>query len=257
MLPIEPGAPPIISMASGAFMIYEIDPENMPIESLAQRCAQETKLYFKNLEHDTRFCFELFRRAILERSNSAWEAIRAQYSVLVARWVNRWADGHPDFPLASQEQEDFIEDAFIRFWHSFTPEKFGRSQELKAVLKYLKMCVFSSTSDAWRKMSREQFDQSLDVDDEREERGPAEDGPTPEETVQNDELWQFIKTRLKDEKEYTVVYAWFHLGLSPRQIIAEYPKVFRDINEVYQCKANVWARLGRDPDLRKLLISDD
>jgi DNA-directed RNA polymerase specialized sigma24 family protein len=238
-------------------MTLETNPEQMSIEALAQRCAQETRLYFKNLEHDTKFCFELFRRAILERSNSAWEAIRAQYSALIAKWVNHWADRHPDFPLARQEHEDFIEDAFIRFWHSFTPEKFGRSQELQAILKYLKMCVNSSISDTWRKMRRQQFDQSLDVDDEREEHGPAEDGPTPEETVQNDELWQFIKTRLKDEKEYTVVYAWFHLGLSPRQIINEYPKVFRGINEVYQCKANVWARLGRDPDLRKLLSLDD
>jgi DNA-directed RNA polymerase specialized sigma24 family protein len=238
-------------------MTHETNLQLMTVEDLAQRCAQETNLYFKKLEHDTKFCFELFRRAILERSNSAWEAIRAQYTALIAKWVNRWADRHPEFPLASQEQEDFIEDAFIRFWHSFTPEKFGRSQGLEAILEYLKMCVFSSTSDTWRKMGREQFDQSLDVDDEREERGPAEDGPTPEEAVQNDELWQFIKIRLKDDKEYAVVYASFHLGLSPRQIIAEYPKVFRGINEVYQCKANVWARLARDPDLRKLLNLDD
>ena len=235
-------------------MTLETSPEQMSIEALAQQCAQETRLYFKNLEHDTKFCFELFRRAILERSNSAWEAIRAQYSALIAKWVNHWADRHPDFPLARQEHEDFIEDAFIRFWHSFTPEKFGRSQELQAILKYLKMCVNSSISDTWRKMRRRQFDQSLDVDDGR---GSAEVGPPPEEAVQNDELWQFIKTRLRGNKEITMVYASFYLGLSPRQIIAEYPKIFRDINEVYQCKANVWARLGRDPDLRKLLNLDD
>ena len=238
-------------------MTYELDPKYMSVESLAQQCAQETRLYFKNLEHDTKFCFELFRRAIMEHSNAAWEAIRAQYSALIAKWVNRWADRHPDFPLARQEHEDFIEDAFIRFWHSFTPEKFGRSQELKAILEYLKMCVNSSISDAWRKMSRQQFDQNLEKNDDGDESAPAEAGPAPEEIVQNDELWQFIKTRLKDDKEYTVVYASFHLGLSPRQIIAEYPKVFRGINEVYQCKANVWARLARDPDLRKLLNLDD
>ena len=238
-------------------MTYELDPKYMSVESLAQHCAQETRLYFKNLEHDTKFCFELFRRAILERSNSAWEAIRAQYTALIAKWVNHWADRHPDFPLASQEHEDFIEDAFIRFWHSFTPEKFARSQELKAVLKYLKMCVNSSISDTWRKMHREQFDQRLEKNDDGEESAPVNPGPTPEELIQNGEIWQLIKSRLKDEKEYTVVYASFHLGLSPREIIAEYPKVFRGINEVYQCKANVWARLARDSDLRKLLNLDD
>ena len=257
MLQIKRGESRHKFSGSGAYMTHVTNLQSMPLDDLAQRCAEETKLYFKNLEHDTRFCFELFRRAILERSSSAWEAIRTQYRSLIAKWVNRWADRHPDFPLASQEHEDFIEDAFIRFWHSFTPEKFGRSQELKAILKYLQMCVHSSTADTWRKMRREQFDQKLERNDDGEESMPAEVGSTPEELVQNDEIWKFIKSRLKDEKEYTVVYTSFHLGLSPRQIIAEYPKAFRDINEIYQCKANVLARLARDPELRKLLNLDD
>ena len=226
----------------------------MTVEDLAQRCAQETKLFFKYLSHETKYCFELFRRAISERDGLAWKAITIQYKPSVARWVNRWADKHPDFPLAREEEEDFIAEAFERFWNHYTPAKFSKAEGLDAVLKYLKMCVTGAVSDTWRKMRRRQFDQSLDVDDSR---GPAEVGPPPEEAVQNDELWQFIKTRLKGNKEITLVYASFHLGLSPRQIIAEYPKVFRDINEVYQCKANVWARLARDPDLRKLLNLDD
>ena len=106
-------------------------------------------------------------------------------------------------------------------------------------------------------MRRRQFDQQLERNEDGEETAPAESGPTPEELVQNEEIWQLIQSRLKDKKEQTVVYASFHLGFSPRQIFAEHPKVFRDINEVYQCKANVWARLGRDSDLRKLLNLDD
>ena len=87
----------------------------MPLEELAQRCAQETILYLKSLVNDTRYCLELFRRAISKRDELAWNAIIHQYKPSVARWVNRWADKHPDFPLARDEEEDFIDEAFIRF----------------------------------------------------------------------------------------------------------------------------------------------
>src|SRR5262245_36699113 len=155
-------------------MSYEMNLQSMPLNDLAHRCAQETKLYYKNLENDTRFCFELFRRAILERSNFAWEAIRTQYNSLVAKWVNRWADKHPDFPLARVEEEDFIDEAFIRFWSHFTPDKFHKSQGLEGVLQYLKMCVNSAILDIWRKMHRERFEEKSEDEDENEAQYPAE-----------------------------------------------------------------------------------
>lgn len=233
-------------------MTHEMNLQSMPLDDLAQRCAQETILYFKSRIHDTRYCFELFRRAVSERSELAWNAIIVQYKPSVARWVNRWADKHPDFPLARVEEEDFIDEAFIRFWNHFTPDKFSKSQGLDGILKYMKMCVNSAILDIWRKMQHRQFEPKTDDEDENDALDPAEPGPTPEETLQKGEIWNFIKMRLKDEKEYTVVYASFFLGLSPREILAEFPAMFRDIEEIYQCKANVLARLGRDPDLRDL-----
>ena len=233
-------------------MSHENEIQLMTVADLAQRCAQETILYFKDRIHDTRYCFELFRRAICDHDDPAWKAIIIQYKPSVARWVNRWADKHPDFPLAREEEEDFIDEAFIRFWSHFTPDKFSRSDGLDGILKYLKMCVNSAILDIWRKMRHRQFDQVLEGENEGETSDPSEDSPTPEETLQADEIWKLIKVRLKDEKERIVVYASFFLGLSPREILTEYPGMFRDIEEIYQCKANVLARLGRDPDLRDL-----
>ena len=226
----------------------------MPLDELAQRCAQETMLYLKSLVNDTSYCFELFRRAIAKRDELAWNAILNQYKPAVARWVNRWADRHPDFPLARDEAEDFIDEAFIRFWNHFTPDKLHKSQGLEGVLQYLKMCVNSAISDIWRKMQRRQFDQRPESEDQDDGPEPSEPAPTPEEMLQKGELWNSIQTRLKDEKEHTVIYASFFLGLSPREILAEFPAMFRDIDGIYQCKANVLARLGRDLDLRDLLV---
>jgi len=234
-------------------MSYEMNLQSMPLNDLAQQCAQETILYFKSRINDTRYCFELFRRAITESDGPAWDVIMTQYRPLVAKWVNRWADKHPNFPLAREEAEDFIAETFKRFWSHFTPDKFYKSQGLDGVLKYLKTCVNSAILDIWRKMRLRQFDQKREGEDEDDALDPVEPGPTPEETFQKGEIWKFIKMRLKDEKEHIVVYASFFLGLSPREILAEFPAVFRDIEEMYQCKANVLARLGRDPDIRDLI----
>jgi len=46
------------------------------------------------------------------------------------------------------------------------------------------------------------------------------------------------------------VYASFSLALSPREILAEYPGLFRDIKETYQYKANLLDRLERDDEIR-------
>lgn len=225
----------------------------MPLNDLAHQCAQETILYFKARVNDTRYCFELFRRAITERDGLAWDVIISQYRPLVAKWVNRWADKHPDFPLAREEAEDFIAEAFKRFWSHFTPAKFGKSQGLDGVLKYLKTCVNSAILDIRRKMRHMQFDQKPENEDE-DETSPNQgvSGETPEESLQKGEIWKSIKMRLKDDKEHIVVYASFFLVLSPREIFVEFPTVFRDVEEIYQCKANVLARLSRDPDIRDL-----
>lgn len=234
-------------------MSHETNLQLMTLEDLAQRCAQETKLFFNYLSHETKYCFELFRRAISQRDDLAWSAIIVQYKSSVARWVNIWADKHPDFPLAREEADDFVVEAFERFWNYFTPDKFGKSQGLGAVLRYLQMCVNGAISDTWRKMRRRQFDQPLGNNDEDEDQGPSEAESTPEEILQKGELWQLIKKRLKDEKEYVVVYASFNLDLSPREILVEYPGLFHDIKEIYQYKANVIARLERDSEVRELI----
>ena len=232
-------------------MAHEAEIRQMTTDALAQKCAQETAFYFNGRESDSAYCFELFRRAISAREETAWRVLMAQYEPLVAKWVNKWADQHPDFPLVGEEKEDFIAEAFVRFWKHFTPEKLSRSQSLDAVLKYLKMCVHGAISDTWRKLRHTQFDQQIEAMQEGQEPEPAEPEPTPEDLFQSNEFWQLIRKKSKDEKEYTVIFASFNLALSPREILAEYPGKFRDIKEIYQHKANMLERLERDADLKE------
>jgi DNA-directed RNA polymerase specialized sigma24 family protein len=229
-------------------MQHENDLQQMTVGDLAQRCAQETDLYFTHQDYDSSYCFELFRRAIGNNDARALEVVIVQYQPLVARWVDKWMDKHPDLSFFHEETQDFIAQAFERFWISFTPAKFGKSQSLAAVLRYLQMCVNGAITDAWRKARRIQLEE-----DTRDEQEISEPEPTPEELLQSEEFWQLIKKKAKESKEYLVVYASFHLDLSPREILAEYPGEFKDIKEIYQHKANFLERLERDEEIKEFV----
>jgi RNA polymerase sigma factor (sigma-70 family) len=227
-------------------MSHEIELHQMTVTDLAQRCAQETDLYFNHQNYDSAYCFELFRRAIRNSDERALEVWIVQYQPLVARWVDRWMDRHPDFSLFNEEAQDFVAQAFERFWISFTSAKLEKSQSLAAVLRYLQMCVNGAITDAWRKLRRIQIEQeSRDEDQEL-----SEPDPTPEDLLQTNEFWELIRKKAKDLKEYKVMYASFYLDLSPREILSEYPDEFSSIKEIYQHKANFLERLERDDELK-------
>lgn len=228
-------------------MSHEMNPEQMPVESLAQKCAQETDFYFNHKNYDSRYCFELFRRAIRNNDERALEVVIVQYQPLVIHWVERWVSKHPEFSLFNEEPQDFVAQAFERFWVSYTPAKFENAHSsLPAVLKYLQMCVHGALTDVWRKLHRIPLEQ----DTREEERELTDPAPTPEVLFQKDELWQLIRKKSKGPKEYLVLYASFYLNLSPREIRAEYPDQFSDINEIYRYKTNFMERLERDDEFR-------
>ena len=228
-------------------MSHNAKPEHLTVEDLAQKCAQETDLYFAHQKYDSRYCYELFRRAIRMNDERALERVLVQYQPLVARWVERWLSKHPSFLSPTEEVQDFIAQTFERFWISFTPAKLDKSQALAAVLRYMQMCVNGVLTDAWRKLHRLQLEQDMP-----EQRGePSDPEPTAEDLLQREEFWELIKRKSKDPREYTVIYASFHLALSPREILAEYPDEFGSVKEIYQYKANLLERLARDEEVRE------
>ena len=230
-------------------MSHENEVQQMPVADLAEKCAQETNLYFTHQDYDSSYCFELFRRAIRNSDERALEVVIVQYHPLVARWVDKWLDKHPDVSSFNEESQDFIAQAFERFWISFTPEKLDKSQSLAAVLRYLQMCVNGAITDAWRKSRRIRIEQEA----QDEEQAVSEPDPTPEDLLQRQEFWQLIRKKAKDAREYKVVYASFYLDLSPREIFDEYRNEFSNIKEIYQYKANFLERLERDAEIKELV----
>lgn len=232
-------------------MSHEIKPQHMALADLANWCSHQTELYFQHQDHDPRYCFELFRRAIRERDQSAWELVCLQYQALVAGWVRQ----HSRFESSGEEIQYFVNGAFGKIAVSLTPDKFAGFSDIGALLRYLKMCVHSVIMDYIRVIEEERL---APLEDASEEKSPE---TSPEEQAadrsEQQGLWDLINARLNDEKERSVIYGSFVLALKPQELLELFPGRFSDVDEIYRVKQNVISRLRRDPDFRKYVGEDD
>jgi RNA polymerase sigma factor (sigma-70 family) len=233
-------------------MPHPTDLQSLTLAGIAQRCKRETELFFQRQGYDPRYCFELLRRAILDRNQRAWELAYAQYSPQVAGWVKQ----HSAYASTGEEVQYFVNRAFEKMWRALTPEKFSRFADLKSLLRYLQMCVHSAIIDVVRANKH----RAVSLEEERlaalnERRTPAVERAAMDQ-VQRQQLWQEINVRLRTEQERKVIYGSYVLALKPRELYAQYRKLFRNVTEVYRVKENVLARLRRDADLRKLFTEN-
>jgi DNA-directed RNA polymerase specialized sigma24 family protein len=224
------------------------DYQLLTLSGLRHRCAVESDRFFNRQEHDPRYCFELFRRAINEHNEQAWHFIYEQYRPLVAGWVKR----HSLFSTTEEETQYFVNRAFEKMWAAITPAKFDTFPNLKSVLSYLQMCVHSTLVDYSRSS-----EQTVLIDEEALARTPDAGTSNVERRVarqvEREALWRWLNERLNNDKERRVIYGTFVLAMKPRELYAEFQQEFDSVNEVYRVKENVMARLRRDDDLKKML----
>ena len=224
----------------------------LTLAGIAHRCAQETERFFQRLSHDPRYCFELFRRAVVGRSQRAWALVYDQYRPLVAGWVER----HAAFAAGGEETQYFVNRAFEKMWRALTPEKFAGFPTLASLLRYLQVCVHSALLDRVRRAELDSIsleDKLLDKANLSEGRS---EGDNPLARLHRQDLWAALVQRLKDDRERQVIYGSFVLGLKPRELHRHYRGAFRDVREIYRIKENVIARLRRDDELQKFFAGD-
>lgn len=221
---------------------------SLTLSGLRHRCSQETERFFKRQDHDPRYCYELFRRAVFARDSQAWELLYLQYQPLITGWVER----HSMYSATGEEAQYFANWAFEKMWAVLTPEKFAKFPDLKAILRYLQMCVHSVIVDYLRTREQSALHEDRSRDEEDNVLENQADDLNLEEQVftqaQAEALWRWLNDRLKNDKERRVVYGCFVLGLKPGDLYAEYPQVFQSVREVYLTKENLLERLRRDPE---------
>ncbi|HJZ49981.1 MAG TPA: sigma-70 family RNA polymerase sigma factor [Roseiflexaceae bacterium] len=224
-----------------------LDPMQLSLVALARRCAAESDHFYHSRPYDARFAHELFRRALVERDEIAWEHVYIHYSPLVESWVRRSGA----FAGSGESSEFFVGAAFTKFWRAVSPERFATFPTLAALLSYLQLCTGSVVIDSVRAQSWAEMvaEESLPAD--QTPRLSADDEAL--ERVSRAEFWRYIDAQLNDEAERAVVLGSFVLGMKPSEIRDERPDLFASVGDVYNVKRNVLSRLSRNPELRRRL----
>ena len=226
-----------------------VDPTQMDLATLVRCCATESERFYKGQQHDTRYSYELFRRALVERDEAAWEQLYRHYSGLVEGWIRRSGA----FVSSGESSEYFVVGAFTKFWRAITPERFASFPTLASLLQYLQLCATSVVIDSVRAQS---WSEMLPEETISPSHGPQ---TSPDEEavsrVDREEFWRFINEQLNGEVERVVVYYSFVLGLTPRAIFARRGDLFNSVNDVYNVKRNVLGRLSRNQQLRQMVDS--
>jgi DNA-directed RNA polymerase specialized sigma24 family protein len=219
----------------------------MDLAALVRRCATESERFYRGQQHDTRYSYELFRRALVERDESAWEQLYLHYSGLVEGWIRRSGA----FTSSGESSEYFVVGAFTKFWRALTPERFASFPSLASLLQYLQLCSTSVVIDSVRAQSwSEMLPEETITPSHAPHYSPDEEAMS---RVDREEFWRFIDDQLNSEVERVVVYCSFVLSLTPRAIYAKRSELFSSVNDVYNVKRNVLGRLSRNQHLRAML----
>jgi RNA polymerase sigma factor (sigma-70 family) len=190
------------------------------------------------------FCFELFRRAIVEDCAISWHYLHTQYYPLVRYWVSK------GLSATVYTLDDLTQDTFTAFWRFYTPDNLAQADGLGDVLAYLKSCAASTVAQAHRGAERRpsQTDYDQDILDAQVTNPSTETSALRRVNAQR--LWALVEARCKNEKEHLVARLTFLAGLKPRHIAEQFPETFPDVNDVYRVKRNLTVRLRRDPTLK-------
>ncbi len=217
------------------------DAMHLPVDQLATRCRKESSRSGHRPPDELSSCWELFRRAIVEDDQQAWQALYVQYRWLVVKWSTG----------ADLDADDVVTETFARFWEAVRNRDFvARFPTMKRVMAYLKRCARTLAIDAARRREHQQLVREA-LSARAKVIGHDSPGETAEEQVSVQELKAHLDSRLRDEDERLVFWLSYDTGLKPREIAAQHPQRFADARAVSRIKGRIWERLNEHPTLNR------
>lgn len=210
----------------------------LSIAALVAGCQRELNNYHRGEPCREAYGLELLRRATILGDSEAWAGIQHCFHDMVRTWLRR----HPNREVANrlESEENYIAQAFERFWQATTLHQQLEFGALAIALRYLRASLHGAVMDTLRTYSRAR---EIPLPE------PGEPGePQAEEYIDSGELWEVLQTMLPDMREQRVAYLLFHCGLKPREIIRFCPQEFNDIHEIYSLRRNIMERLLRNAD---------
>jgi hypothetical protein len=210
----------------------------MACSELADHCLREINNYLNGKPSNDQYGLELFHRALMQGDAHAWETIEQSFKEMVLRWMS----SHPLRKVACRfdSEENYVAQAFARFWQATARNQEIRFRTLAAVLRYLRASLHGAILDTLRAYSRPQ---------EVPLPEPGEPGePLTKDQDDSPELWEVILSLIPDKRQQRVAYLLFHCHLKPREIIQFCPQEFSNIQEIYRLRRTIVERLLRNAD---------
>jgi hypothetical protein len=225
-----------------------VDMRLIPLAELATTCREETERFLRREPSRDEYCFEIFRRAVCDRTQQAWDAVFAQYQGMVLAWVRR----HPVSASTREDDTFWVNRTFDRFWTAVGPERFGAFPSMAAVLRYLKMCAHSVLLDEMRAQNSAGRAPLTDAVADQIEAPDIADHAVGQ--LAGSDLWDVVLAEVQDEAERHVAYCCFVLDLKPREVQERYPQLYATVGDVYRIKRNLLDRLRRNANIRAFLV---
>lgn len=200
-------------------------------------------MYSLPLDTQTENGYDLFYRALAERDDDAWGEIATRYRTLLIAWARRAAARS----AVTEPAEDIADQALARAWVALSNAPGCGFPTLAAALGYLRTCVTAVVIDLVRmQVARSRLQLQLEVGSP----------PNPEQQVIDDlahgEVWKLANRVVGCEQERVVLHDSIVLGLASREILAQHPRLFDSVEDVYRAKRNLFNRLQRHPELRRM-----
>jgi hypothetical protein len=216
--------------------------QSLPLQDIADKCHEHTILYYANKSYDSKWCFELFRRALALQQDDAFAHMWRIYYPQIERWVRR----HPRYRSTNRPAEDFAQDAIMKFWENVRGPKYEDFPYLGALLQYLRLCVHSAICDYLKKY--------------------------PDVVEYGDDVWIRIKNRLlplngnidtltildcvqkalNDGELMEQFVLWIIYGMKPSDIVNEWSG-YDNPQQISRIRQKIKRRLRNDKGLRTCL----
>jgi hypothetical protein len=211
----------------------------LPVDQLAQRCAEETEKFNRRRSNDPQFCFELLRRALAE---GMAEALTYAYQIY-ERQALKWVYSHSGFVETGESADYFARSALSAFYFALRGSRFARFPALQQVLAYLKLCVHTAIAQYLRDQGPAEAPlATTDLATETPDLGTDADAA---------ELWAYICGLLPDERDRLLARCAFVQDLRPRQIVELYSAHWSGEREVSVALYRIRRLLRGDAELRR------
>lgn len=241
---VAPALPTIALRSDAGLVGAQGEPRLMELGGLARRALAESRRFYRHEEYDSRYAYELFRRALAEGDDAAWGYIFEQYTPLVEHWVRRTGA----FTVSGESSDFFVSAAFTRFWRAIPAARFAAFPSLASLLNYLRRCATCVVIDTARAQSYAELlpEECVNWNDQR--LGHADEEAT--DRVSREEFWSLVDALLGSEAERVIIRCSFLLSMKPADIFARHGELFQGVEEVYTLKRAVLTRLRKSPELR-------